>query len=207
MAIFGTVTLFCIIAAPFGTQAMSPLARAVYWVAANSIALVMSTTIIFAAYEFPLLTRLPAFLRGVVGALAFSLLFSALMATVSALAAPEGDFPGFALMFAYVAPIAIAITLIVHLFIRSAERESDIGDDPAPPKILKRLKPGLEARLLRMAMQDHYVEVFTSNGSQLVLMRFADALEEVEGEPGWRVHRSHWVAEAAMRNIRRADGK
>ena len=38
-------------------------------------------------------------------------------------------------------------------------------------------------------------------------MRFSDALKEVEGEPGWRVHRSHWVAEAAMSDMKRTDGK
>jgi len=38
-------------------------------------------------------------------------------------------------------------------------------------------------------------------------MRFGDALNEVEGIEGARVHRSHWVARSAVRRLLREDGK
>lgn len=56
-------------------------------------------------------------------------------------------------------------------------------------------------------MQDHYVEVKTKLGAQLVLMRFSDALEELTDQPGWRIHRSHWVAEDVVADIRREGRK
>ena len=204
VAIWLTVTLVCVIAGPFGTLDMPLASRAIYWVAANAVALILSTAIIFNAYQAPFAAGAPMILKGMIGALAFSVIYAGGMAAAGELLfSPDAGFPDFGLMLIYVAPIAVGITAIVHLFIQPDEAP----EDDAAPRILKRLKPGLEARLLRMAMQDHYVEVFTTKGSQLVLMRFADALEEVAGEPGWRVHRSHWVAEAAMRDLKRADGK
>lgn len=206
LAIWVVVTFVCILAGPFGTNGMSLTVRSLYWTITNAAALVLSMVLIAGAYAAPFLGRTPPIVRGVLGSAVFSLVFAALMALAGRLAFPENEsFPGFWLMLLYVGPIAIGVTFVVELFIAKAP-DAPIAQ-PDAPRILKRLKPGLEARLIRMAMQDHYVEVFTTKGSQLILMRFADALAEVEGVAGWRVHRSHWVAEAAMRDLKRRDGK
>ena len=55
-------------------------------------------------------------------------------------------------------------------------------------------------------MQDHYVEVHTAAGSELLLLRFRDALREVEGVDGLQVHRSHWVARNAVARVERRRG-
>lgn len=75
------------------------------------------------------------------------------------------------------------------------------------PRILARLEPALRAPLVRLSVNDHYVEVVTEAGATNLLMRFADALAEVEGVPGLRVHRSHWVADGAVRGARRDGGR
>lgn len=72
---------------------------------------------------------------------------------------------------------------------------------------LERLSPTLGQNLLHLRMRDHYVEAHTDNGSELVLMRFGDALREVEGLDGARVHRSHWVATRAVQAVRRHRGR
>ena len=72
---------------------------------------------------------------------------------------------------------------------------------------LARLSPHLGENLLHLRMQDHYVEAITDRGSELVLMRFGDALREVKQIDGVRVHRSHWVAVHAVRRVRREPGK
>ncbi|WP_176715510.1 LytTR family DNA-binding domain-containing protein [Thioclava sp. SK-1] len=69
---------------------------------------------------------------------------------------------------------------------------------PAEPRLVERLDPDMRGTILRMQVRDHYVDVVTQSGTSSVLMRFADALVEVEGLPGLRVHRSHWVAEEAV---------
>ena len=66
----------------------------------------------------------------------------------------------------------------------------------APP-ILERLPADRRGALLHLQMRDHYVEIHTDRGSELVLMRFGDALMELGGTEGMQVHRSHWIARTA----------
>lgn len=80
-------------------------------------------------------------------------------------------------------------------------------DTAAPISFLKRLKPGLGRKLLRILGQDHYVEVVTAGGSDLLLMRFADAVAELDGFDGMQVHRSHWVARNAIVGVNKSNGK
>ena len=77
---------------------------------------------------------------------------------------------------------------------------------PAAP-FLERLPARLGRNLLHLHMQDHYVEAHTDEGSDLVLLRFRDALREVAGLDGAQVHRSHWVARAAIAGVERGDGR
>jgi LytTr DNA-binding domain len=87
-----------------------------------------------------------------------------------------------------------------------------VGDDTsqtsAPPPILMRLPPKLRgAALCAVQAEDHYVRLHTDSGSDLVLLRFADALNELRGLEGGQVHRSWWVARDAVASSRRKDGK
>lgn len=59
-------------------------------------------------------------------------------------------------------------------------------------QFFKRLPASLGRDVLYLKMSDHYVEVFTTAGHTVLLMRFADAMAELEGL-GMRVHRSYWV--------------
>jgi DNA-binding LytR/AlgR family response regulator len=60
--------------------------------------------------------------------------------------------------------------------------------------------------LLCLQMEDHYVRAFTAIGSELILMRMADAARELENYDGLVVHRSFWVARNAVAGWTR-DGK
>lgn len=205
LSIWLAATLVCTMSGPFGTLEMALPLRAFYWAFAIGLAIVMSNVIIRLAFSRA--TFLPWFLRGVFGALVFSVIYAGILSTFGKLALDtRGTFPGFGLMLIYVVPTAIAITIIVSLFIEMDERreaEPTIG----PARFLKRLKPTLGTRLIRLSMQDHYVEAVTDKGNQLILMRFADALDELDGIEGWRIHRSHWVAEAGLAALKRDGGK
>jgi hypothetical protein len=79
---------------------------------------------------------------------------------------------------------------------------------PAPPRFLERLPPKLrDAELWAVEAEDHYLRLHTSRGQDLILMRFSDALAELEGADGAQTHRSWWVARAAVVDVRRADGR
>lgn len=58
------------------------------------------------------------------------------------------------------------------------------------------------ARLIAVEAHDHFLRVHTDAGAELVAMRFADALDELAGAHGLRVHRSWWVAADAIQSVR-----
>lgn len=74
----------------------------------------------------------------------------------------------------------------------------------AAPALILRLALHKRGDLLCVSVQDHYVEVTTSNGRDMVLMRLGDAIKETAGVAGLQVHRSHWVALRAVAAARRA---
>ena len=65
------------------------------------------------------------------------------------------------------------------------------------------------ARLIGVEAEDHYVRVHTDAGSELIAMRFSDAVDELARAHGYRVHRSWWVAHDAIEGVRwtRAGGE
>jgi len=75
------------------------------------------------------------------------------------------------------------------------------------PDILARLKPQNRGPLVRLSVEDHYTDVVTTRGHELILLRFADALKELGTTPGLQVHRSHWVADAHVETLKRDNGK
>lgn len=84
----------------------------------------------------------------------------------------------------------------------SAEGPSP-GELPTDTALIARLPAHLRADILCLQVEDHYVRVHARAGSAMVLMRFSDALRGVDHLPGAQVHRSWWVAEAAVTGVRR----
>lgn len=58
------------------------------------------------------------------------------------------------------------------------------------------------ARLIAIEAEDHYVRVHTDSGSELVSMRFSEAVEELAQAHGHRLHRSWWAAADAIEAVR-----
>ena len=78
----------------------------------------------------------------------------------------------------------------------------------APARFLDRLPQKLKgAQLIAVQSEDHYLRLHTDRGSDLILMRLADALAELEGLEGAQTHRSWWVARDAVRDVARGDGR
>ncbi len=78
----------------------------------------------------------------------------------------------------------------------------------APARFLARLPARLSgAALWAVQAKDHYLRLHTSKGEDLILMRLADALVELEGIEGARTHRSWWVAREAVKAVERAEGR
>ena len=107
-------------------------------------------------------------------------------------------------------PIALLLGTFAYLVVRpdppASADESPPGHMPGP-RLLSRLSPENRGDVLYLTMQDHYVQVVTVKGSELVLLRFGDALEELGGSDGLQIHRSHWVSRDAIAGWRRDKGK
>jgi len=58
------------------------------------------------------------------------------------------------------------------------------------------------ARLIAAEAEDHYVRVHTDSGSELVAMRFAEAMAELALAHGYRLHRSWWAAADAIEAVK-----
>jgi DNA-binding LytR/AlgR family response regulator len=63
------------------------------------------------------------------------------------------------------------------------------------------------AELWAVEAEDHYLRLHTSKGSDLILLRLADAMAELDGIEGAQTHRSWWVARSAVEGGRRTDGR
>lgn len=58
------------------------------------------------------------------------------------------------------------------------------------------------AKLIAVEAEDHYVRVHTDAGSELLTMRFAEAVDELAMAHGYRLHRSWWVSADAIEGVR-----
>jgi DNA-binding LytR/AlgR family response regulator len=78
------------------------------------------------------------------------------------------------------------------------------GAPPASVRFLERLPAKIMGGAIwAVEAEDHYLRVRTSKGSDLILMRLADAMAELDGIEGAQVHRSWWVARAGVADVKR----
>lgn len=117
-------------------------------------------------------------------------------------------------LYLWIAGTSLAIFATVSGFLRWAHAERGSPEQApmeAPEKnrearFLARLPVAKRGALLCIKTEDHYLRVYTDAGEDLILLRFGDALSELEGADGLRVHRSHWVARRALEAAKR-DGR
>ena len=77
-----------------------------------------------------------------------------------------------------------------------------------PPKFLTRIPVKLRGgEIYAVEAEDHYLRLHTSKGQDLILLRLADAVAELDGIEGAQVHRSWWVARDAVTDAQRGDGR
>ncbi|WP_293345035.1 LytTR family DNA-binding domain-containing protein [Phenylobacterium sp.] len=63
------------------------------------------------------------------------------------------------------------------------------------------------AELIAVEAEDHYLRVHTDAGQELITARFGDALKELDAAPGFRTHRSWWVATGAIDEVKWLRGR
>ena len=224
VALLAVAILFLGYLGPFGTYLRMPLGeRMAYWVIAVAGNWAFALACILPAVAW-LSRRVPDIVCVLGGSLAAAVPGTILVSALEFLfsgALPERF--GTGELFLAVALVHLVIGLIVWGTVELPMRagggapfsepapagRSGEGQDAAMAAVLllERLPADRRGRLLHLQMRDHYVEIHTDKGSDLVLMRFGDALKELGGTEGMQVHRSHWIARAALKKIVRRTGR
>ena len=76
---------------------------------------------------------------------------------------------------------------------------------PVRAPLFDQLPAQLGSDLICLQNEDHYIRAHTAEGSALILMRMRDAVAQLEGEDGERVHRGWWVSRGAVVEVARRD--
>ncbi len=125
---------------------------------------------------------------------------------------PDATLPGPVVLYGYVLVLSLVIAVpLAELFVppRARGEEASVPaaalrlGPPAPAPFLKRLPSRLGSELLCLQAEDHYLRVHTPLGNDLMLCRLSDAMAELGGLEGLQVHRSYWVARAAVVGVER----
>lgn len=96
-----------------------------------------------------------------------------------------------------------ATIIAVILYFTDVTGSGEAPSQKRSVQLLDRLPLDKRGPLISMSVSDHYVEVTTTKGNELLLMRLSDAILECEGASGMQVHRSHWIALAQVSSAKR----
>jgi len=203
LVIYAAVAVILIVVSPFGTdKILSWPGRIGYWGVSTLLICFISDIVTRAANTF--FTDDKAIYQIASNTVLTSLAVTTVVFLVNMTVwGADPNVPGFFDLLLIVVPIALAVSCAINFLIRKLRPQSAEKEIP----FFRRLPHHLGTELSYLSMQDHYVEVVTSKGKEMLLMRFSDALAELEDYNGLQIHRSHWVSKEAVAGPKRVDGK
>lgn len=194
----------CVMSGPFGTtQSFGVLARTTYW-----------TLIVFTTYGIGVFCYVMAHLQPgatrrttVIAAIAAGVGIASWTTVLNIYAIPNFPTTLSERGIVFVTSFVIAFVLAVALYFLLPSGQNT----PEPPAkrdiaLLDRLPFEKRGSLISLHAEDHYVRVETVKGSELTLMRLADAIQLAQPVNGVQVHRSHWVALDQVTGYDKTDG-
>jgi hypothetical protein len=205
---------------PFGTYtSMDPAPRLVYWASINLVSIVVAYLVRLAIAEW--LPQLSRNQQEAVMPFLFSFAFTPFLQFVNHDLLQWQAHTHMSTVGLFMFNVLVAATILVvrrwlgfgflvgmaHRSVATTE-EAGLGRAVAQrPRFYARLA-GQSGRVMRLTVDDHYVIALCDDGTEhRVLMRFADAVAEMEGQDGFHTHRSHWVSAHAARRGLRIDGR
>ena len=209
-----TLSMAVAVAGPFGSYGvMDASERVLFWTPVTGLSVAIASGI--RAFVYGTLNLRERFIgTGLIAVLTCAVLCPALYLLFNAV------FPA---MFRVTSGLLELVLLVGSLSLGvcalrvSAEPAAEADESPAisepteeaapEPRLARRLDQGRRGEIWAISVRDHYVDVHTSRGKSSLLMRFSDAIAEVEGVPGAQVHRSHWVAWDGVGSVCREGGK
>lgn len=211
LALWSTISFLVALAGPFGTYAeMRPPGRLLYWTCIFGLAIAVAR--LCRRIVRPFLAGLRFWTRGVIVSAVFASVFAPMARLLHDQVVSGADVRPVPVLTVW---IVIFLTSIVETALWSVTRqaevpqriEAEVAVTVPASRLLSRLDPELRGELRSLSVRDHYVVVTTDRGQGNLLLRFADALDELGGVEGLRVHRSHWVAQKALDRVEREAGR
>ncbi len=191
---------------PFDSERIPASYRYAYWMSS-----MVGGGLVGVAIDSLLERRLPSpWSRAILGSLLMTPPVSAWVLT-SAVVILGDHFtrPGFLKLQGQVLTISLAVMLVRALVWRPRPMrvETRVIVTPPTPEAEATFRKRLSAkrrtaRLIAIEAHDHYLKVHTDAGEELITLRFADALAELDKVHGWRIHRSWWVPADAVEAVR-----
>ncbi|MDG3441013.1 LytTR family DNA-binding domain-containing protein [Nitrospirillum amazonense] len=214
----GVVALSLVLAmfGPYGTfLSMDSVSRVVFWCASALGIAALARSAHAGLRRWPIAAAWPAWQRRALSALIASLPATLWIMLLFSLCAKV---PLGALHFWRTWPQVIVTSMVFAVILGRRDPSAPPAATPAPEPVasppaavapepdpdvaaafLARTCPRLcDARLLALEAEDHYLRIHTDRGAELVLMRLRDAIAELGEGLGMQVHRSFWVARAAV---------
>ena len=193
---FVAMTVLATLVGPFGTYlSMSLPERAIYW------GIMIGVSVILSFWVRCLTSRVVGgdpFLIDMVTSGVIALMLGPMIWFYNHFLynLPRADLPSLGKHVLVVFAVCMIVVLI-RVYLQSEPVDAEIlAPPPEVPDVvfLRRLPDELGKDLVHVSADGHYLDVATHLGQERILMRFSDALAELDGYAGVRVHRSHWVA-------------
>lgn len=199
------------IAGPFGTlRTFNTLERFAYWLILAPttflLASIFSTFTVIYLSKFGITKWVRYGIAGIFAGIPVGISIWIFEFFLNNLIAPDLEF--LASMILKTIPITFAITMIyASLSKNDVSPITAIKSAPSTDQFFNRLPKKLGRDIISLNAQDHYVEVKTTLGSELILMRMSDAISELTNLEGFQTHRSWWVASKHILDTQLNGGK
>ncbi|MFD0916349.1 LytTR family DNA-binding domain-containing protein [Pseudahrensia aquimaris] len=205
---FAVVVLMLTVSGPFDTQNLLNMpARFGYWTFVS-----VTTFVIGISISQPLAVKLVAKGGNVWAMQMLSGLIAGIPITVwvwlvnsYGFGFDMGGWPQLARLAAYCMIITAGV-VVLYSIIADATDTTPRTVPSATPRLdtspfFDRLQKPIGTDIISLQSRDHYLEVITSAGSDLILHRLRDAERELAAIGGLRVHRSWWVAQTHAKQL------
>jgi hypothetical protein len=208
--VLGLSIVFAVIG-PFGTYNTMPLgARLVYFSSVGTLTWLMMVLLAAWFGQLEPIDRWPVYARMTLVGLLVAVPGTAAVILLHGWLAWPIPWRAFPYVYADNAFLTVVLSVVIGLVVEQrlraradAERERVAELPQAGPDFFRRIPPALGHDLLALEMEDHYLRIHTTVGSDLILLRLRDALGELGPERGRQVHRSWWVADGAVSGAER----
>lgn len=196
----------------FGTGAIPLVSRICYWLLIMEAGAVIGVVATIGVHAWGELADKPWLEGTLISALiAFPLTLVVVTANFVFAGTASPSLAYVTTVFVMVFAVTALITVVNYATARPAPAITTSEPSAASakrPLLVDRLPPHLrDAAIYALEAEDHYLRVHTAAGSDLILMRMSDAIQELGGVDGARTHRSWWVARTAIQSVTRKDGR